>query len=155
MISVLRERLNEDVVAVVTSAALRFISIDVLRYAGRAAAVVTDSSDSLSDQPNHIWLAEQMSGLLVYPASANFIGRAAVGMADDTASLTFLASHKKPRMIAPSMNHLMWINPLVQKNIASLQHYGVSVVPPVGGFSRDVTEVVDAYCSFVRDSLSS
>ena len=152
LVSVLRERLNEDIVAVVTCGAMRFVSIDTLRFAGGAAAIVTDSSSVASDQPDHIWLASQMSGLLVYPASANFIARTAAGLATDVASLAFLACHQKRRMIVPSMNPMMWTNPLVQRNIACLKQYGVNVVMPRNGLAPEISSIVDEFCALMRDS---
>lgn len=149
LISVLRERAGEPVVAVLTSRAMDFAAVDTVRYAGGAAAVVTDRSSPLSDQPDHIWLATNMSGLLVFPASANFIGRVAAGLATDVASLTFLAGHSKPRMIVPSMNPLMWSNPVVQDNIARLQRYGVKASATTKGLAPDVNSVVEEFCDFV------
>lgn len=152
LVSLLREKLGQHVVAVLTSRARQFVAIDTVRYAGRAVAVVTDESDPLSDEPDHIWLAAQMLGLLVYPASANFIGRIAAGLATDVASLTFLAGHQKKRMIVPSMNSMMWSNPIVQKNIACLQHSQIKVAMTENGMAPAVNAVVDEFCGFMRTS---
>lgn len=150
LVSVLRERLQGHVVAVLTRSAARFISVETLRYAGGAAAVVAQGSTPLSDQADHIWLATRARGLLVYPASANFIARVAAGLANDLASLTFLASHTKPRMIVPSMNRLMWTNPVVQQNIGVLQSFGVTVEPTSDGLAPDVDTVAQHFVRLIE-----
>lgn len=150
LVSVLRERIHGQVVAVLTRNARRFVSIDTLRYAGGATAVLTDRSTPLADQPDHIWLAAQARGVLVYPATANFIGTLAAGLASNLASLTFLASHAKPRMIVPSMNPLMWSNPIVHQNISVLESVGVAVEPTANGLAPDVETVVRHFVAFME-----
>ena len=152
LVSVLRERLGQPVVAVLTARARDFVAIETIRYAGGAAAVVTDGAVPLFDQPDHIWLATHMSGLLVYPASANFIARIGTALAADTASLVFLAGHLKRRMIVPSMNRLMWSNPMLQGHIACLQDHGVRVASTPDGMAPDVNSVVDEFCNFMGAS---
>lgn len=147
----LRERRGEPVVAILSQAARRFVTIDTIRYAGGAAAVITDESAPLTDQPDHIWLASQMSGLLVYPASANFIARTAAALATDTASLTYLAGHRRPRMLVPSMNPLMWSNPMVQDAIGRHRSCGVAVAPTSDGLAPGVAQVVEAFCALIDD----
>jgi phosphopantothenoylcysteine synthetase/decarboxylase len=150
LVSILKERLGQPVVAVVTRAARTFVATITLRYAGGAGVVLTDESEQLWEEPDHIWLSTRMSGLLVYPASANFIGRITAGLASDLASLTFLAAHRKKRMIVPSMNATMWSNPIVQKNIAALERDQVGIVKPNNGLAPAVEDVVDAFCGFLR-----
>jgi phosphopantothenoylcysteine synthetase/decarboxylase len=155
LVSVLGERRGEPVVAVLTRAATRFVTLDAIRYAGGAAATITDDSCPLTDQPDHIWLATHMSGLLVYPASADFIGRTAWGLTSDTASLTFLASHRKPRMLTPSMNALMWSNPVVQEAVARHRANGTDVVPTPDGLAPGVPHVVEAFNALIERRVSA
>lgn len=143
LVDLMRTRSKTPVVAVLTKKALRFVTKDTIRYAGGAAAVVDDDSPSLFHQPDHIWLASHARGILVYPASADFIAKLAAGLATDVAAMTFLAGHAAPRMIVPSMNHQMWSNPVVQRNIETLRAFGVAFVDTEGGLAPDVRTVVD------------
>jgi phosphopantothenoylcysteine synthetase/decarboxylase len=103
----LREQCGLPVVVVLTSKAKRFITIETIKYAGGAAAVVDDRSSPLFQQPDHIWLATHAAGVLVYPSSSDLIAKLAAGLVMDVATTTFLTSHERPRMIVPSMNPLM------------------------------------------------
>jgi phosphopantothenoylcysteine synthetase/decarboxylase len=150
LVSILQSRAGLPVAVVLTDKARRFVSSETIYYAGRALAVVTDRSEPLSNQPNHIWLATNAKAVLVYPASANFIGRSAGGLAGDLASITFLATHSRPRMLVPSMNPIMWSNPLVQKNVDILKSSGVSISPTDHGIAPDVTVIADLFTQFLN-----
>lgn len=81
----------------------------------------------------HIELAEWVDVLAVAPATANFIGKAAGGIADEILSCTWMACDC-PKVIAPAMNDRMWLSPAVQRNCAYLRDLpGVSFVEPVEG----------------------
>jgi phosphopantothenoylcysteine decarboxylase/phosphopantothenate--cysteine ligase len=80
----------------------------------------------------HISLAQKADILVVAPATANIIGKAAGGIADDMLSTVIMAT-KAPLLFAPAMNVNMWENPVVQKNIGLLRSLGHSFVEPVFG----------------------
>lgn len=80
----------------------------------------------------HISLAKRADVFAVVPATANFIGKAAYGIADDMLTTTFLAT-KAPVLIAPAMNTNMYENPVVQENIDKLRARGVQFVEPASG----------------------
>ena len=69
---------------------------------------------------HHINLADWADAVIVAPATANIIGKAANGIADDFVSTTLLAMHC-PIIFAPAMNDNMWNNPAVQRNITVLE----------------------------------
>jgi phosphopantothenoylcysteine decarboxylase/phosphopantothenate--cysteine ligase len=71
-------------------------------------------------------------GLVVAPATANVLGKFAHGIADDYLSTFFLAN-RNPCVVAPAMNHTMWISPAVKENLRTLERRGVQVVPPQTG----------------------
>lgn len=81
----------------------------------------------------HVALAKKADVFLVAPASANVIAKIANGMADDMLTTTFLAC-TCPKMIAPAMNTNMFLNPIVQDNIAKLEHFGIQVISPASGY---------------------
>ena len=64
----------------------------------------------------HVSLAKMTDLVLVAPATANFLAKAAYGLADDMLTTTFLACDCK-KIIAPAMNTHMYNNPNMQENI--------------------------------------
>lgn len=80
----------------------------------------------------HIDLAQDCHLLVIAPATANFLGKAANGIADDLLSTVFCAS-AKPTLIAPAMNPHMWSNASVQRNVAYLRDCGHHFVGPDSG----------------------
>lgn len=81
----------------------------------------------------HIALAELAEVVAVAPATANFLAKAANGLADDLLSTVVLAT-KAPKLVAPAMNVGMWDNPVVQRNLDALRAAGWLVVEPEEGF---------------------
>ena len=80
----------------------------------------------------HVALAKKADVFLVAPATANFLAKAAYGMADDMLTTTFLAC-KCPKIIAPAMNTNMYENEIVQENIKKLKSHGYQVIDPASG----------------------
>jgi len=81
----------------------------------------------------HISLAKRGNVLAVVPATANFINKAAHGLADDLLSTVFLA-FKGKRILVPSMNVNMYDNPITQKSLNKLKEMGCYIVEPEEGF---------------------
>ena len=80
----------------------------------------------------HISLAKWADVFLVAPATANFLGKAAHGIADDMLTTTILAT-RAPVLVAPAMNVNMYENPVVQENIALLKKRGWHFIEPDAG----------------------
>ena len=80
----------------------------------------------------HISLAKAADLLIVAPATANFIAKAANGIADDMLSTVFLAA-KCTRLVVPAMNTAMYENPATQDNMAKLAGYGVKIIDRATG----------------------
>ncbi len=86
----------------------------------------------------HIALADRADILIAAPATANIIGKAANGIADDLVSTSILTMMSSiPILIAPAMNSRMWENPMVKKNVETLKKYGVHFVGPCEGKLAD------------------
>ena len=86
----------------------------------------------------HVVLADSADILIVAPATANIIGKAASGIADDLVSTTVLTMMSSiPILMAPAMNNRMWENPIVQNNIKTLEKVGVHFIGPVEGKLAD------------------
>ncbi len=80
----------------------------------------------------HIELARWADVILVAPATADFIARIAIGMADDLLSTLCLASGA-PLLLAPAMNQAMWGHPATQANVAALVERGATLLGPDDG----------------------
>lgn len=84
----------------------------------------------------HIELSRWADLVVVAPATAGLIARAANGLADDLASTTLLATDKRV-LLAPAMNVRMWLHPAVQANVERLKGFdafhGVATVGPADG----------------------
>jgi phosphopantothenoylcysteine decarboxylase/phosphopantothenate--cysteine ligase len=81
----------------------------------------------------HIDAARSAEILCVAPATANFLAKAAWGLADDLLSTVLLAMDG-PVVMAPAMNCEMWQKPAVQRNVAQLLADGVVLVDPEEGY---------------------
>ena len=81
----------------------------------------------------HISLAQTADIVVVAPATANIIAKAANGLCDELLSTTLCGCWRKPVLLAPAMNNNMWENPAVQKNIATLKDMNFKTVGPETG----------------------
>ena len=81
----------------------------------------------------HISLAKKADVILIAPATANIIAKLANGIADDMLTTTCLAATCK-KIIAPSMNTNMFLNPVTQDNIVKLRNYGFEIIDPASGY---------------------
>ena len=82
------------------------------------------------ERVEHIWLAENADLMVICPASADFIAKAAHGIADDILTTTYLAYVNKPIIICPAMNTNMYENPATQANLEVLNERGADIVEP-------------------------
>ena len=121
-----------DCQVVMTRAARKFVGAATFA-ALTGKPVVCRSFDSRFPLGAHIELARNYSLLVVAPASADFLAKAANGFADDLLSTLNLCFTGK-RLFAPAMNCEMWENAAVQRNVARLQLDGVTLVGPAEGW---------------------
>ncbi|GFO69080.1 peptidase ClpP [Geomonas limicola] len=83
-------------------------------------------------QIGHISLAERADLFIIAPATANFIGKVANGIADDLLTTTVMAT-RAPVLLAPAMNVHMYQNPIYRENEEKLKRHGYLIVPPASG----------------------
>lgn len=121
-----------DVIVMMTEGATKFITpLTMKTLSGRE--VLTDLwSESVEYKVQHIAVADQIDLLVVAPATANYIGKVAAGIADDLLS-TITVANTAPVLIVPSMNSDMYKNPIVQDNIKKLTSYGYKFMDPEVG----------------------
>ncbi|WP_293450806.1 bifunctional phosphopantothenoylcysteine decarboxylase/phosphopantothenate--cysteine ligase CoaBC [Planktotalea sp.] len=131
LIRKLRER-GASVIPVLTRAGSEFVTpLSVSALSG--AEVHSDLFDLTKEaEMGHIQLSRSADLLVVAPATADLMAKMAQGRADDLASTLLLATDT-PVLIAPTMNVRMWDHPATQRNLATLQTDGVSVVGPNEG----------------------
>ncbi len=121
-----------DLRVAMTEAGARFISPMTLQ-ALSGQPVYSDLWDPrVPDHMGHIELSRDRELIVVAPASANFMGKLAQGLADDLLSTLCLA-RRCPLMLAPAMNVEMWSNPATQRNVAALRSDGVLIAGPAAG----------------------
>ena len=95
--------------------------------------VLSNLFDPQSDDAvEHVALAERAAALVVAPATANLLGKAAAGIADDFLTTLLLAA-RCPVVMAPAMDGGMWDHPAVVANVAALRGRGVTVLEPDAG----------------------
>lgn len=117
---------------ILTKAGAEFVT--PLSLAALAEDKVYQDLFSLTDEHEmgHIELSRSADLVVVAPATADLIGKAAQGLAGDLASTTLLATDK-PVLMAPAMNVRMWLHPATQRNVAMLKADGVTFVGPEDG----------------------
>jgi len=84
-------------------------------------------------QIKHINLTDSADIVVVAPATANIIGKAANGICDDLLSTILCACWQKKVLFVPAMNEKMWTNPAVGKNIETLKKIGFEIIGPEKG----------------------
>jgi len=117
---------------VLTHAGARFVT--PLSLAALAEDRVYEDLFSLTDEAEmgHIQLSRSADLVVVAPATADLMAKAAAGLADDLASTLLLATDK-PVLMAPAMNVRMWEHKATRRNLATLRGDGVMFVGPDEG----------------------
>ena len=120
-----------EVSVIMTEAAQRFVTPLSFQALGAKKVYTGDWGDSASPIP-HIEATKDTSLLLVAPATANILAKAAQGLADDLLSAAILAA-RCPVAYAPAMNTFMWHNQATQRNVTQLTQDGAIFLGPDSG----------------------
>src|ERR1700722_10687037 len=111
---------------------------DSLRFVGAATwaalsgqPVTPDVGDDVHEVP-HVRLGQSADLVMVVPATADVLARAAAGMADDLLTAILLTA-RCPLVFAPAMHTEMWEHPATQANVSTLRSRGCLVVDPAAG----------------------
>lgn len=126
------KKLNFELRVVMSQGATKFIQ--PILFEGLCEHKVFHSLWTEEEAMNHIALNRWADLVLVAPASANFIAKAANGITSDLAS-SLVSSHDftKPFLFAPAMNSSMFAHPATQKNLEQLKSWGYEVLPSPSG----------------------
>jgi phosphopantothenoylcysteine decarboxylase/phosphopantothenate--cysteine ligase len=122
-----------DVRVAMTDSAQRFVG--ALTFEALSGQPVGTSlwGEGGEEPLDHIQWAQGIDLLLVAPATLNFLGKMAHGIADDLAS-TLVTATDAPVMVAPAMNDRMWMSAANQDNLRTLAGRGVEIVDPGSGY---------------------
>ncbi|MEZ0392960.1 MAG: bifunctional phosphopantothenoylcysteine decarboxylase/phosphopantothenate--cysteine ligase CoaBC [Pseudobdellovibrionaceae bacterium] len=125
-------RIGHEVQVVATPSALQFVGAATLE--GLTGKPVVSDLFASGNVMDHIHLVRWADLILVAPATANFINKAARGVGDDLISTQFLAhDFRKPYLIAPAMNTMMYQHPVTQSSVKSLKEMGVQILETASG----------------------
>jgi phosphopantothenoylcysteine decarboxylase / phosphopantothenate---cysteine ligase len=121
---------GHDVTVVPTRAALKFVGAATWE-ALSGKPVTAEVWDDVAEVP-HVRLGQRSDLVVVAPATADLLARAAAGLADDLLANVLLTAHC-PVVMAPAMHTEMWEHPATQANVATLRARGVHVLDPAVG----------------------
>jgi phosphopantothenoylcysteine decarboxylase / phosphopantothenate---cysteine ligase len=121
---------GHDVRVVPTPGALHFVG--AATFEALSGNPVT--TDVWSDVPEvaHVRIGQDADLVVVAPATADLLARAAMGRADDLLTATLLTA-SCPVVFVPAMHTEMWLHPATQENVATLRRRGSVVLPPAVG----------------------
>ncbi|HHT9159535.1 MAG: hypothetical protein A3G70_06485 [Planctomycetes bacterium RIFCSPLOWO2_12_FULL_39_13] len=123
---------GNHVTVIMTSCAQRFVTPVTFQTISKNKVITDLFVDNENYDPEHVALAEQADLIVIAPATANFIGKIASGIADDALTCTVMAAQSKV-IIAPAMNDSMYLNPIVQDNLKKLMKLGYKIIEPEKG----------------------
>jgi phosphopantothenoylcysteine decarboxylase/phosphopantothenate--cysteine ligase len=121
---------GHDVTAVPTEAALSFVG--KATWEALSGKPVRTSVFEAVETVNHVRLGHEAELIVVAPATADLLARAAGGHADDLLTNALLMA-RCPVLMAPAMHTEMWRHPATQANVATLRSRGVAVMDPAEG----------------------
>lgn len=126
------KKLNANIHVIMTKSACEFVQPMTFQTLSNNFVINDMFKEPKTWEVEHIELAKRADAFLIVPATANFIGKLAAGIADDMLTTTVMAT-RAPVIIAPAMNTNMYTNRIVQANIGALQDLGYKFIEPASG----------------------
>ncbi len=123
---------GHDVFPIMTKHAMEFLAPLTLETLTHHSVDKEEFGQDDTYRIRHISLTEDADLLLIAPATANILAKAAAGIGDDLLSTTILAANC-PILAAPAMNTRMWENPATQANVKTLEARGWRFIGPAEG----------------------
>jgi phosphopantothenoylcysteine decarboxylase / phosphopantothenate---cysteine ligase len=146
-----------SVQVVMTEAAIQFVTPITMQALAGNPVYTSQWDSSIANNMAHIELSRQADAIIVAPASADFMAKISLGLADDLLSTLCLA-RDCPLLIAPAMNKQMWEHAATQRSAQRLTQDSVGLLGPASGFQAcgevgmgrmlepaDITEQVIAF----------
>ena len=132
LVSKLRKE-GAEVRVVMTESAAKFVTPLTFKEISGNVVAVSMWAEAQEFNVEHIALADWADLMIIAPATANILAKAANGIADDLLSTVILAS-KTPIILCPAMNCQMFDNPITQNNLKKLADYGFIIMQPATGY---------------------
>ena len=132
LVSKLRKE-GAEVRVVMTESAAKFVTPLTFKEISGNVVAVSMWAEAHEFNVEHIALADWADLMIIAPATANILAKAANGIADDLLSTVILAS-KTPIILCPAMNCQMFDNPIAQNNLKKLADYGFVIMQPATGY---------------------
>jgi len=126
------KKMGAEVDVIMTANAQKFVTPLTFRSLSHRPVVTDMFSDPEYWEIKHVSLAQKADLFIIAPATANIIGKLASGIADDMLTTTVVAT-KAPVLVVPAMNHDMYANAIVQRNIRTLRELGYIFMEPDTG----------------------
>lgn len=123
-------RQGANVSVVMTRAATKFVT--PMTFEVLSGQSVTTDLFEAHHEMKHLSIPEKADAIVVAPATANFLAKAALGLADDVLS-TMLLTSRCPLVVAPAMDGGMWTHPTVQDHVKTLRSRGATILDPEEG----------------------
>ncbi len=130
---------NVQVQVAMTESALKFVGVATFSALTGNDVLTNMFPPTPKGGLEHIQLAIQMDAVVVLPATANILGKAARGIADDLVS-TLLSVCEQPTLFVPAMNFRMWQNPATMEAVRLLRERGNVVMDPESGVLASLHE---------------
>ena len=124
------KKLNANIHVIMTESACEFVQPMTFQTLSNNFVINDMFKEPKTWEVEHIELAKKADAFLIVPATANFIGKLAAGIADDMLTTTVMAT-RAPVIIAPAMNTNMYTNRIVQANMDKLGDLGYRFRPSV------------------------
>ena len=151
---------GHSVHVIMTKSAVQFIAPLTFQTLTKNKVYTDIFTPYIPSEVEHISLAQKADLFLCAPATANFIAKAAAGIADDMLTTVLLAVRKTPIIICPAMNTAMYENPVTQRNIRFLSELGFQFVEPrearlaCGDLGKGALAGIETILAAVRDKIS-
>ena len=126
------KKLNANIHVIMTESACEFVKPMTFQTLSNNFVIHDMFKEPKTWEVEHIELAKKADAFLIVPATANFIGKLAAGIADDMLTTTVMAT-RAPVIIAPAMNTNMYTNRIVQANMDKLEDLGYRFIDPASG----------------------
>lgn len=126
------KKLNANIHVVMTESACEFVNPMTFQTLSNNFVINDMFKEPKTWEVEHIELAKKADAFLIVPATANFIGKLASGIADDMLTTTVMATRAQV-IVAPAMNTNMYTNKIVQDNIHKLSDLGYMFIEPASG----------------------
>ncbi len=123
---------DREVVVLLTESATRMVTRATFQALTGGPVIADLWAEMGETHMGHLEAADDADLFVVAPATADFLAKAAAGIADDALTTALVASDC-PVLVAPAMNPRMWANPIVQRNVKTLLDFDFQFIGPVEG----------------------